>query len=326
MKNNSIYLLLIFILASAETQAQVQVQNPIIYLLPDSVEMVLNKEIATYKHKKVYFIMNRWCENSNNHRCIIWICQFKGEIKNNFAINTNRFIIVNKEKYPVYFDYDIDFHLRKSRTLGEFGERYGDARIEGNGKTRTALLFHGTTVSFDYNTGGNVKTSYELYRPKYPVKERKLNKKKYIKLFAQMQQVQDSIIYVMPDSVEVELYNYISTLTTENVYFIMGIKGYGDKYYYDTNYFITICTYDKKSDLVENTNRFILVNDSKYPVYFDYDINFYLTEKQKNRLVKFGDKFSWHLMDRNIYNEEMCYYIIFRDKAEEIIEKKEKRK
>jgi hypothetical protein len=285
--------------------------------------MALNKEIATYKNKKVYFIM----DECSNRRCLIWICQFKGEIKNYLVLNTNRFIIVNKEKYPVYFyGYDLDFYLRKNQTLGEFGNRYNiiideNGRIkEENGRPRTALLFHGTTVSFDYNTGGNVKTYYGLYRPKYPPRDRKLNKKIYEKLFAQTQQVQDSIIYVMPDNIEAELYNYTSTLTTENIYFIMGTKDYKYDCYGNHNYFITICTYDKKSDLVENTNRFIIVNDSKYPVYFDYDIHFHLTQKQKDRLVKFGDKFSWHLMDRNIYNKEMRYHIIFNDKTEKIIE------
>jgi len=131
-------------------------------------------------------------------------------------------------------------------------------------------------------------------------------------------QVLDSILYVLPDSVEIALNNYLSSLKEHRldtkVYFIMGrievdsLPSALSKY----DYFITTCIGNvKKQDFfTSNANRFIIVNNYKIPVFFDYDIEFYLDENRRKSLGKFGSRFGGGIM-RRFMNTEMCCRIIF---------------
>jgi hypothetical protein len=81
----------------------------------------------------------------------------------------------------------------------------------------------------------------------------------------------NSIIYVLPDSIEIELNAIIAKSQNSDFYFILGHD--------EASYEIIPCRYglDSKASIpkwVTITNRHLLVNDKRYPLVFDYDFDF----------------------------------------------------
>ena len=122
--------------------------NQIKYILPDKVEIFLDSCIKQYrKNFTFYFILGKDSEY------YVSMGVYNKEKKNEapkWAIETNRFLIINKKNFPLIFDYDTKFALIDSN-LGQFGKRDGNIK-------RVKLLFHGITVSFKSN-GLIIKTS-----------------------------------------------------------------------------------------------------------------------------------------------------------------------
>lgn len=117
-----------------------------IYIVSDSVEVRLKRQID---------------KNRQNNPGISFFCMLGRESDSSFSIsllkneensensfvkelvkNTNRYLLIEKEKLPLIFDYDFKFSSPDVAHIGHFGKR------EGNIK-RSRLLFHGYTIFFD---------------------------------------------------------------------------------------------------------------------------------------------------------------------------------
>lgn len=127
-----------------------QEHKEILYILPDNVETTLNKYLErTIKKQEshVYFVLNRMSKDKykinvafyspeNEKQLIYWIRV------------TNRYVVVNKDKYPLLLDYDYEFSTKKPHCIGKYGEREG-------GILKTMPIYEGYSVLF--NKDGIIK-------------------------------------------------------------------------------------------------------------------------------------------------------------------------
>lgn len=91
-------------------------------------------------------------------------------------------------------------------------------------------------------------------------------------------QKQDSIIYIFPDNVEKRLFEQLIDVGINDIF---NFQFYLNTLEKDT-FMIALSYSGGKSNnyWVNNTNRFVLVKDKKYPLVLDYDSN-YSTENSK---------------------------------------------
>jgi hypothetical protein len=136
------YILLFFSVAFVTTASISQTQDSIIYILPDSVEIIINEHILSWRDKSKEF----YCVMSKKEELYeVSVCPYS---KESFLIsNTNRFVIVNNRKIPVFFDYDIAFWVEPNdlKSLGVFGSRF-----DGFTKGRY-MMFHCFIIKFSRN-------------------------------------------------------------------------------------------------------------------------------------------------------------------------------
>jgi hypothetical protein len=71
--------------------------------------------------------------------------------------NTNRFILINDEKYPLILDYDSMFGTSKPNEVGEFGKR-DDGFV-----WRSLFIYEGYNITFN-KTGRYVSEDWGIYR------------------------------------------------------------------------------------------------------------------------------------------------------------------
>jgi hypothetical protein len=111
-----------------------------------------------------------------------------------------------------------------------------------------------------------------------------------LSLFTQVSllaQDKDSIIYILPDRVELKLNEYIEKYDNKgkNVHFCFYLENKGN----DT---FKICIYEIYNSnpgfLEKRTTRFILINLEKYPVIFDYDT--YFSTNKTNDMGEIGNR------------------------------------
>ncbi|PYF75077.1 hypothetical protein B0O44_103524 [Pedobacter nutrimenti] len=127
----------------------------IVYILSDSVEIELKKQIdkSRQNNPDISFSCMLWTKSDG----LYCVSLFKNEENsgNDFVKvlvrNTNRYLLIEKDKLPLIFDYDFKFSSSDLKHIGDFGER------EGNIK-RSEFLFHGYTIFFD-SQGKVIKTS-----------------------------------------------------------------------------------------------------------------------------------------------------------------------
>ena len=99
-------------------------------------------------------------------------------------------------------------------------------------------------------------------------------------------QEKDSIIYIFPDKVEMKLYERIKeTPSSKNYNFEFFLENI-DK---DT-FRLVLSEYNVLTPYywTNNTNRFILINDTKYPLTLDYDSMF--GTSKPNEVGEFGER------------------------------------
>lgn len=121
-------------------------QSGIKYFVPDTVEILLEKQVRSFKNnikdEKVYFLLGK--ENDNTYHLSL-IRDKSNQIDNMIAKllkSNNRCIVIDQEQYPLIFDYDFTFGTPKETQIGEFGQR------EGN-MVRSNMLFHGYSIYFN---------------------------------------------------------------------------------------------------------------------------------------------------------------------------------
>lgn len=96
-------------------------------------------------------------------------------------------------------------------------------------------------------------------------------------------QVSDSILYIFPDIVEKKLDYYISSSKAgdSNLFFVLENAG-------DNKYRIFVSSYTK-SDYWENVSkRYGVVNETRYPLLFDYDYIF--STPRPSHIGTFGER------------------------------------
>jgi len=144
-----------------------------------------------------------------------------------------------------------------------------------------------------------------------------LSMKKYFFLFVsiliitKIKAQTDTIMYILPDKVEVCASNYLENCLTRNstyyFYFHLSIK--------NDNYTIAIIPYLKGNNIVEwvnKTNRKLVVGKILYPIIFDYDVLFSTTCNSNIGISGKREGF----IKRVYINNEGSYDIIFNKKGE----------
>lgn len=127
----------------------------VVYIIPDSVEVAIEKQITYLKvdttKTLVYFLLEKDDEGIYSLSLFIDIMKQQKELAGKLLKPTNRLLLINKNKYPLMFDYDFTFGTPKEDQTGTFGKREGNV-------LRSALLFHGYTIYFN-KLGKIIKTS-----------------------------------------------------------------------------------------------------------------------------------------------------------------------
>ena len=117
-----------------------------IYIVSDSVEVRLKKQIDKIRQNNPGVSFS--CMLVRRSDNLFSISLFKNEensgnsLLNKLVKNTNRYLLIEKEKTPLIFDYDFKFGSSDVEHVGYFGERDGNIK-------RSSLLHHGYTIFFD---------------------------------------------------------------------------------------------------------------------------------------------------------------------------------
>ena len=137
---------------------QAQSSDSIVYILPDSVEIMLERYIDVRKNNDnaiFYFYLNRY---EKNYRINV------GRITSNsddehLLKNTKRFVLVHEQKYPLILDYDMKFGLLEpDEIIGDFGCRFG-GYLGGRD-----VIMEGYSISFN-SYGKIIKEDYGIATP-----------------------------------------------------------------------------------------------------------------------------------------------------------------
>ncbi|MDO5523560.1 MAG: hypothetical protein Q4G48_05880 [Bacteroidia bacterium] len=90
----------------------------------------------------------------------------------------------------------------------------------------------------------------------------------------------DSIFFILPDSVELKISEEIKNIDFSEFGLFFSLSTF-DKNIYRINYSCFSNVSKPKDPWVDNTNRFLIINDNKFPLIFDYDSDF---STQKNSI------------------------------------------
>lgn len=99
----------------------------ILYVVPDDVEVQVNKYIERVKKQKeylIYFVLSKKSDAAFR----LDVVSYKEINKENviyWVKSTNRYVVINQDKYPLLLDYDYVFSTKQPSNIGNFGEREG---------------------------------------------------------------------------------------------------------------------------------------------------------------------------------------------------------
>jgi len=107
----------------------------------------------------------------------------------------------------------------------------------------------------------------------------------------------DSIIYILPDNIELMIFEYTEKIDTLKYNFEFFLSRIGDE-----EFKINISLFKRYNDnfWYNNTNRYILINNKRYPLILDYD-SLFSTSKPVN-LGKMGKREGYILRSTFIYD------------------------
>lgn len=122
-------------------------------------------------------------------------------------------------------------------------------------------------------------------------------------------QNKDSLIYILPDSVELKLYEFTKSMEASKYDCDFYLSSLGDNVYR-----INVSIYRIYNDdyWSRNTNRFLVINNKKYPLSFDYD-SLFGTMTKFSDIGKMGER-EGYIMRTTFINEG--YNITFNIKGE----------
>lgn len=154
MRKTKKILLICMALCAMHAKILSQEVDSIIYILPDRIEVKLDSIVTERKKydEPIFFMLKRVGENEFK---IIPGSYRKDENSNSF---TNRFVLINKTKYPVTFDYDEFFGTLDTYNIGEFGRREGFIK-------KRVTIFEGYSLTFD-RRGNIIEEDWGIYENK----------------------------------------------------------------------------------------------------------------------------------------------------------------
>lgn len=121
-------------------------------------------------------------------------------------------------------------------------------------------------------------------------------------------QNKDSIIYIFPDKVEVKFYEYIKKEKIDNYGFYMTNDS--DQKF---RVYIYKCDGINNNYWQINTNRYLIIKDKKYPLFFDYDTFF--STREPFEIGVYGKREGYILRSHPIFEG----YSITFDKTGELL-------
>lgn len=163
-----IVILSVILVCSISTYSQEK--DSIIFIFPDRVEVLLYERINEFLSLDENYKFRFHLERMDRDKFRIRFIAMRGmPMRNYWARNTNRFILINNKKYPLTFDYDSKFSTSSPETVQYYrGERM---------VRRTLFMHEGYSITFD-EWGKYVSEDWGIFRPKSnkPIKNRRERK------------------------------------------------------------------------------------------------------------------------------------------------------
>lgn len=117
--------LILLILGIAFNFCALNAKKPIMYVVSDSIEICIGnylKEIPSQNRIGFYI----YTENNQILLSLISIPSNSHSIIKEYIDRSNRVILINKNTYPLLFDYDFDFGTKTPiENIGDYGNRDG---------------------------------------------------------------------------------------------------------------------------------------------------------------------------------------------------------
>jgi len=126
-----------------------QGRDSIIYVFPDTVEVLLHKRVNEFLSRNENYSFSFYLERVTRDTFRLFLNRHRNDLTYSdwtycyWARNTNRFILINDRKYPLYFDYDVMFSPREPERIGDFGERFGGL------VPHLRIMHRGYNITFD---------------------------------------------------------------------------------------------------------------------------------------------------------------------------------
>lgn len=134
-----------------------QEKDSIVYIFPDKIEQKLYEQIKELISVEIYNF-EFYLQTVDIDKFRLTYSYSKKQSNNYWGNNTNRFILINKKKYPLIFDYDSLFSTNKPKEVGEYGHRDGFI-------LRSLFIFEGYNITFD-RTGKCLSEDWGIYEKK----------------------------------------------------------------------------------------------------------------------------------------------------------------
>lgn len=118
-----------------------QTGKKIIYVLPDSVEVLISEHINSDNKRNSNFFCFLQKRSEYN---IVTIISYKRDRKllTDWVVNSNRYVIINNRYLPVLIDYDFEFGTIQPDSIGAFGSR-DDGYVK-----RMKFIAHDYSITF----------------------------------------------------------------------------------------------------------------------------------------------------------------------------------
>ena len=248
-------------------------QEKLIYNIPEEVQ---NEVSAYIEHARRYAKKHHKTNEfhfgfslDSDEECYLLLCLnncektlYENDVEPQMAhdLLTNRYLKVQDRLYPLYTMYDESFCEINPSRLKAFGDRYD--RGYSSVLVRSSL-FDGHIIRFDKKT---LKLLNKTYSKRcYGRHQRRLST-------ALPDTIKTRMVYFFSDEVENEVWKYISQKhQCPDSSYSFVLKTEGDAY---RLFFIPTCTTDDNPLKEILTNRYMIVNDGYYPLFFDIDLIF----------------------------------------------------
>ena len=118
-----------------------QNKNDLIYLLPDSVEIMVNNYMHKFIHGNNFYCILK----ESNRTYELSVCSYKEEEKANipkYVLLTNHKVLIGEMLIPIILDYDLKFGtVNNLSELGSIGNREGYYK-------RQTIISHSPSIFF----------------------------------------------------------------------------------------------------------------------------------------------------------------------------------